>query len=674
MVMMLVGVNAFADSTPTVLFHETFGDNSGSARAWSDTYSVKSGVSAVYSGITSYTVSNAKQGKNTTGSTKSGLNQSTQGTDAYIIVGPLSVANYESLAVTYQWKAASVSKTYSTKLYYATSSTGSYTEVSGTGNGATSFVTRSYSLPEAAQVSTLYLKVVWNTSNTQAIIDELELTGTAAAAPTSIAVTTAPTKTTYASGEKLDLSGLVVTATYDGGDTKNVTSSCTFSPANGTALTTSNDKVTISYSGKSCEQAITVKKTTPTITANDVTISIGDIKQLTATSNPTATITYSIVSGDSYVDLADDVIEGKAVGTAVLRASVAASSEVEAAYKDFNVNVLATANEATLDLSKATYASASADAVTWLWDYVTMSNAKGTGTAANNYIPSSQTSTRFYNGNTLTITPVSGVTISKIEFTATTAGYATALGTTSEWTNATTSVSNSAAPYTVTVTPADGTQTITAAVKATCGFTSMKLYYYGAPTLANIIVSAAKYATYYNSQEAYTMPANMEGYIWTDRLEQKYYAGDVVPAGEALVLKADAGNYTLNFTTDHTVGAGNKLLGTDEATTLTEDNDYYFYGLSLNAEGETSSVGFYWMNATGAAFTNGAHKAYLKLAKTSGAPSYFVFSDNNDENGSENAISNINAEENAAECYDLMGRKSNGKGLMISNGKVMIVK
>ena len=164
---------------PTVLFHETFGNNTGSARDWNDTYSVKSGVSSVYSGITSYTVSNAKQGKNTTGSTQSGLNQSSMGTDAYIIIGPLSVADYESLAVTYQWKAASIKGTYSTKLEYATSSGGSYTEVSGTGDGATSFVERSYSLPAAAQVSTLYLKITWNTSNTQAIIDEVELTGTA---------------------------------------------------------------------------------------------------------------------------------------------------------------------------------------------------------------------------------------------------------------------------------------------------------------------------------------------------------------------------------------------------------------------------------------------------------------------------------------------------------------
>jgi hypothetical protein len=163
---------------PITLFHESFGDNSGSARDWDYSYSVKSGVSSVYSGITGYTVSNAKQGKNTTGSTKSGLNQSTQGTDAYIIIGPLNVASYSSLVLTYQWKAASIKGTYSTSLYYKTSAGGDFAEVSGTGTGATVFVERSYSLPAAAQVSTLYLKIVWNTSNTQAIIDEVDLAGT----------------------------------------------------------------------------------------------------------------------------------------------------------------------------------------------------------------------------------------------------------------------------------------------------------------------------------------------------------------------------------------------------------------------------------------------------------------------------------------------------------------
>lgn len=181
----------------------------------------------------------------------------------------------------------------------------------------------------------------------------------------------------------------------------------------------------------------------------------------------------------------------------------------------------------------------------------------------------------------------------------------------------------------------------------------------------SLTISDAKYATYYNSSLAYTLPANMEGYIWTDRLEQKYYAGDVVPAGEALVLKADAGNYTLNFTTGPTVGAGNKLLGTDTETALTADADSYFYGLSLNAAGNAGSVGFYWMAADGAAFTNGAHKAYLKLPKSSGVKCFLFETENAD------AIQNVATETENKVIYNLAGQRVNKaqKGLYIVNGK-----
>lgn len=207
----------------TMLFHESFGDNSSSARAWDDSYSVKTGVEDVYSGITGYTVANAKQSKNTMGSTKSGLVQSSPGTDASIIIGPLNVASYSSLNLTYQWKAASIKGTYSTSAYYATSATGTYTEVTGTGNGATTFVERAYSLPQDAQVATLYIKIVFNTSNTQAMIDEVELTGTGGE-PVIVTpgdVTFSPASGEVVAGTKVTLSSTNATRilyTLDGTD------------------------------------------------------------------------------------------------------------------------------------------------------------------------------------------------------------------------------------------------------------------------------------------------------------------------------------------------------------------------------------------------------------------------------------------------------------------------
>lgn len=76
--------------------------------------------------------------------------------------------------------------------------------------------------------------------------------------PTSIAITTPPAKTEYSDGDILDLTGMVVTAYYVGGSTRNITSECTFSPANGTTLTTSDTSVTVSWREFTATQAISV--------------------------------------------------------------------------------------------------------------------------------------------------------------------------------------------------------------------------------------------------------------------------------------------------------------------------------------------------------------------------------------------------------------------------------
>ena len=192
--------------------------------------------------------------------------------------------------------------------------------------------------------------------------------------------------------------------------------------------------------------------------------------------------------------------------------------------------------------------------------------------------------------------------------------------------------------------------------------------------ITTITVSTAGYATYYNSAKAYTLPAGCEGYVFYEgKLGSAYNAGDAVPANEPLVIKAEAGTYVLNFTTTEeeswkSVGK-NDLEGTDEETVLPADDTYYFYGLSLNSVGELNSVGFYWMNDEGAPFTNGAHKAYLKLAKNNGAGNKaFVFGDE------ETAIKSVEAENASEAIYDLSGRRVSKalKGLYIINGKKVV--
>lgn len=196
----------------------------------------------------------------------------------------------------------------------------------------------------------------------------------------------------------------------------------------------------------------------------------------------------------------------------------------------------------------------------------------------------------------------------------------------------------------------------------------------------NLAVSAAGYATYFNSANAFTMPADATGYVWFEgKIEKAYNHSEDVPANEPLVIEAAAGNYPLWFTTSTKTSwkndSMNDLEGTDFETDLTDDANYYFYGLSLNKSSEAGSVGFYWMNATGAAFTNGAHKAYLKLAKSTLAGSQAV--NGFPFNGSTTGIEQIEAGADAKNAiYDLSGRRVNkaAKGIYILNGKKVLVK
>ena len=78
----------------------------------------------------------------------------------------------------------------------------------------------------------------------------------------SIAITTPPTVTEYMVGDELDLTGMVVTASYDDGTFLDVTQNCTFSPADGTVLAANNTSVTVTYTEgsttKTATQALTI--------------------------------------------------------------------------------------------------------------------------------------------------------------------------------------------------------------------------------------------------------------------------------------------------------------------------------------------------------------------------------------------------------------------------------
>ena len=128
-----------------------------------------------------------------------------------------------------------------------------------------------------------YLKII-RPSSGAAYCSSITITTSSSGSSTptlsSIAVQTAPTKTTYTAGEYFDPTGLVITKTYSDSSSEtytyaNHTSEFSFTPSTSTALATNNTSVTIGYGGKSCEQEITVNaaKTLSSITISGYTTS-----------------------------------------------------------------------------------------------------------------------------------------------------------------------------------------------------------------------------------------------------------------------------------------------------------------------------------------------------------------------------------------------------------------
>ena len=196
-----------------------------------------------------------------------------------------------------------------------------------------------------------------------------------------------------------------------------------------------------------------------------------------------------------------------------------------------------------------------------------------------------------------------------------------------------------------------------------------------------LTVGATGYATLYYSNFDLVVPENTEAYTFGsvdgELMEsERYDEGEVIPAGEAVVVYTISDEpCTLSFKKGiATVAcdAYNQLAGTDKETAITPDENYYFYGLSLNSGNDINSVGFYWMEADGAAFTNGEHKAYLKIKKSefTGQPVRgFAFK------GTATGVESVESSNNAPQAiYDLTGRRVSKaeKGIYIINGKKVI--
>lgn len=157
-----------------------------------------------------------------------------------------------------------------------------------------------------------------------------------------------------------------------------------------------------------------------------------------------------------------------------------------------------------------------------------------------------------------------------------------------------------------------------------------------------------------------------------------YGEGDIIPKGTGVVLQSTESS-VYKFATTNTTGSaatGSMMRGSDEAAQTTGGDKYYM--LSLNRDSDPNSVGFYYGKENGAAFTNGAHKAYLAVPANEAKAMAYLFSDEFNETTGVEIIETNWLETFDNRWYSIDGKLLNGvpttKGIYVVNGRKVVVK
>lgn len=202
-----------------------------------------------------------------------------------------------------------------------------------------------------------------------------------------------------------------------------------------------------------------------------------------------------------------------------------------------------------------------------------------------------------------------------------------------------------------------------------------------APTVTYALnVSAAGYATFYDSKSAYSLPSSLKASVVSaisgGRLNYQTLSGDIVPKATAVLIEASqkkAATYTLTSTAaDGSPVSTNLLHGSDVATTTTAAGNNRYYKLSYGPSGtsQADSFGWFWGAQDGGAFNIDGHRAWLAIPKGSGARGYLI-------DGSETAVEDVIVHPNDLPFTDLQGRRMNKPtqpGIYLQNGKKIVVR
>jgi hypothetical protein len=195
------------------------------------------------------------------------------------------------------------------------------------------------------------------------------------------------------------------------------------------------------------------------------------------------------------------------------------------------------------------------------------------------------------------------------------------------------------------------------------------------PESVTVTLGETGYSTLYYSDRSLVVPDGLTAHtlrlsgddiVWSTT----YTSGMTIARSTGVLLHGKPGSYTFAGSNEEGVADENNMLkGLDVAGPTVGGDIYYF--LSKDPIG-TGSVGFFWGEAAGGAFTSGAHKAYLAVPQSSASKPATGYLLDKLSTGIQGLASHQQMLTPAvSRIFGLNGQQVNPsyKGLIIKNGK-----
>lgn len=447
----------------------------------------------------------------------------------------------------------------------------------------------------------------------------------------------------------------------------------------GTAKITATSQVTDVYEEAQASYDLVVTKFTPKLSfpQTSYTIEMGDafapkLEELPEGVTPAYTSSNEEVA---TVDAATGEVKVVGVGTTTITVTSPETDIYEGATTSYELTVnWATSKEVTIDFS--TFGYTNEQNVTEVsQNGITMTLAKGSGMTDPQWIKQSETM-RFYKNNTLKI--ASKNRIKKVHFF-----FYTKKSEVSE-----TNPTYDAGDFQfLDAGKNEGELDLSACnTKEVILTFSGKVFYTKMVVTTDVsvgtitIATPEGFGTYYNSN-SYILPEGLTAFGYTTAntdgtlvKTEEFTGGDVVPAGAALVVKGNEGDYEC-YATDQVATKtleGNLLKGVAKATTVEKKEGFKRYVLTT----VNNVLGFYRTKSGNIKVP--ANRAYLELTEAQ-AQAVSFFQLDGETTGIENATATTKEAPKA--IYTLSGVRLKATttqglpaGAYVVNGKVVIVK